>query len=261
MQYDTSKGVMSMLQKIEGIVVRSTDYGESHKVVAIFSREAGKISGVARGAKKPNSRLSAISQLFTYGHFLLQAGRGLGTLQQGEIIAAFKGIKEDIFKTAYTAYIVEMVDKGTQDRQPNPYLFELLLQTLQYIDEGLDPDILTFIFEMKMLPVLGLYPEMGKCAICGSTEGTFSFSMRENGLICHRCMDHDPHSLSLSRQSIRLLRLFYYLDLNRLGSISVKPETKKELKMAIDLYYEEYSGLYLKSKRFLDQLDSLRGKL
>jgi DNA repair protein RecO (recombination protein O) len=249
---------MNMLQKMEGIVIRSTDYGESHKIVAIFTREAGKISGVARGAKKPNSRLSAISQLFIYAHFLMQAGRGLGTLQQGEIISSFKGIKEDIFKTAYTAYIAEMVDKSMPDKEPNPYLFELLLQTFQYIDEGLDPDVLTFIFEMKMLSVLGLYPEMGKCAVCGTTEGKYSFSIKENGLVCHRCAALDPHCLPMSPQSIRLLRLFYYMDVKRLGSISVKPETKKELKTAIDLYYGAYSGLYLKSKRFLDQLDSLR---
>ena len=60
---------------------------------------------------------------------------------------------------------------------------------------------------------------------------------------------------------MKLLRLFYYFDLNRLGKISVKDETKKELKKVIDAYYDEYSGLSLNSKRFLSQLDNLKGKL
>lgn len=250
-----------MLKKIEGIVIRTTDYGESHKVVAIFSREAGKISAMARGAKKTNSRLSAVSQPFTYGYFLIQTGKGLGTLQQGEIISSLRGIKEDIFKTAYATYLVELVDRSTQNNEPNPFLFELLFQSLNYISDDYDPAIITHIFEMKMLHVLGLYPELRQCAVCGNTEGKFGFSIKENGLICHRCMDKDPHHLPLSPGAIKLLRLFYFFDLNRLGKISVKDETKKELKQAIDLYYEEYSGLHLKSKRFLDQMDSLRDKL
>lgn len=250
-----------MLEKIEGIVIRTTDYGESHKITAIYSREAGKISAMARGAKKTNSRLAAVSQLFTYGYFLIQTGRGLGTLQQGEIISPLRGLKEDIFKTAYATYIVEMVDRSTQDNEPNPYLFELLYQSLNYISEDYDPEIITHIFEMKMLHVLGLYPEMKKCTVCGTTEGGFGFSIRENGLICHRCLDKDPHYLPLSQNAIKLLRLFYFFDLNRLGTISVKSETKKELKQAIDMYYEEYSGLFLKSKRFLEQMDSLRDRL
>jgi len=252
---------MDMLKKIEGIVIRTTDYGESHKVVAIFSREAGKISAMARGAKKTNSRLAAVSQPFTYGYFLIQTGKGLGTLQQGDIISSLRGIKEDIFKTAYATYLVEMVDRSSQDNDPNPYLFELLHQSLNYISEDYDPAIITHIFEMKMLQVLGQYPELSKCTMCGNTEGKFAFSIKENGLICHRCLEKDPHYLPLSQNTIKLLRLFYYFDLNRLGKISVKDETKRELKKAIDMYYDEYSGLHLKSKRFLNQMDSLRDKL
>lgn len=250
-----------MLHKFEGIVIRTTDYGESNKVVTIYSREAGKIAGMARGAKRANSRLSAVSQLFTYGYFLIQTGRGLGTLQQGEMIDSLRGIKEDIFKTAYASYIVELLDRSTEDREKNPYLFELLYQTLNYIHQDFDPEIVTNIFEMKMLEVLGFYPEMSGCVHCGSTEANFGFSIRENGLLCHRCFGIDPHHLPLSQKTIRLLRLFYYMDIERLGTISVTDETKRELKKAISMYYDEYSGLYLKSRRFLDQLDSLKDKL
>ncbi|MBS4209078.1 DNA repair protein RecO [Bacillus sp. FJAT-50079] len=250
-----------MLQKYEGIVIRTTDYGESNKIVVIYSREAGKIAGMARGAKKPSSRLASVSQPFTYGYYLIQSGRGLGTLQQAEMVASLRSIREDIFKTAYAAYIVDLLDKGTNEKESNPFLFELLSQTLHYINEGYDPDIVTHIFEMKMLSVFGLYPEMKACVLCGSTEAQFGFSIRENGLICHRCFERDRHFLPLSQHAIKLLRLFYFFDIQRLGSISVKPETKQELKHAIDLYYDEYSGLHLKTKRFLDQMDRLKDKL
>ena len=64
--------------------------------------------------------------------------------------------------------------------------------------------------------------------------------------------------LKISPATIKLLRIFYYFDLNRLGNISVKAETKEELKKVIDTYYDEYSGLYLKSKKFIEQLDQLK---
>lgn len=248
-----------MLQKCEGIIIRTTDYGETNKVVTLYTREWGKIGAMARGAKKPNSRLSGSTQLLTYGYFLVQKGSGMGSLQQAEIISSMKSIREDIFLTAYASYIAELTDKAVEDRKPNPFLFELLYQTLNYLNEGYDPEILMFIYEMKMLNVMGLYPILDQCAVCGSTDGHFSFSIREGGFICHRCLEKDPYHFKLSQAGARLLRLFYHFDLSRLGNISVKKETKDELKRIISAYYEEYSGLSLRSKRFIDSMDSLRG--
>ncbi|MEC2076524.1 DNA repair protein RecO [Metabacillus fastidiosus] len=249
-----------MLQKCEGIVIRSTDYGESNKIITIYTRELGKVGLMARGAKKPKSRLSAITQLLTYGSFLFQKTSGLGSLQQGETILSMRNIKEDIFLTAYASYIAELLDKSTENFEKNPFLFEFFKQTLQLLDEGVDPEILINIFEIKMLSVIGLHPQLDSCAVCGEKDGTFHFSIREGGFICHRCFEKDPYRLQISQNTVKLLRLFYHFDLNRLGQISVKEETKLELKNVIDAYYEEYSGLHLKSKRFLTQIDNLKGK-
>ncbi|MGG3471251.1 DNA repair protein RecO [Neobacillus pocheonensis] len=250
-----------MLQKCEGIVIRTTDYGETNKIVTIYTREWGKVGVMARGAKKPNSRLSSITQLFTHGYFLIQKGSGLGSMQQGEMISSMRSIGEDIFLTAYASYIVELTDKCTEEKKPNPFHFELLFQTLNYMNEGYDPDILMNIYEMKMLNVMGLYPVLNQCSVCGNTDGHFSFSIREGGFICHRCLGKDPYHLKLSPAAVKLLRLFYYFDLSRLGNISVKEETKTELKNAITAYYEEYSGLQLKSKKFLNSMAQFRNLL
>lgn len=251
----------NLLQKVEGIVIRTNDYGETNKIVTIFTRELGKIGVMARGAKKPSSRLSSISQLFTYGYFLVQTGKGLGTLQQGESISSMKHIKSDIIVTAYASFVVELMDKGVDEKNSNPYLFELLYQTLNYMNEGMDVEILTMIFELKMLQVIGLYPHLSSCVSCGQTEGVFSFSVQEGGFLCQDCSGKDRNRQQISPATVRLLRLFYTFDLNRLGNISVKDETKVELKTVITRFYEEYSGLMLKSKRFLTQLDTFKNPL
>jgi DNA repair protein RecO (recombination protein O) len=250
-----------MLQKCEGIVIRTTDYGETNKIVTLYTREWGKVGAMARGAKKPNSRLSSITQLFTHGYFLINRGSGLGSMQQGETATSLRSIGEDIFLTAYASYIVELTDKCTEEKKPNPYHFELLYQTLNYLNEGYDPDILMNIYEMKMLNMLGLNPILNQCSICGNTDGLFSFSIREGGFICHRCLDKDPYHYKLSPSAVKLIRLFYYFDLSRLGNISVKAETKAELKNVITSYYEEYSGLHLKTKKFLNSMDKFRNLL
>jgi len=246
-----------LLKKIEGIVIKTTDYGEANKILTIYSREMGKVGAVARGAKKPKNRFVSLSQPFTYGFFVCYFGSGLGTLQQGESIEHFRHIKEDLVLTSYASFVAELLDKGTEERVRNPFLFELFLQTLRYFNDGYDPDIIKNIFEVKMLPVLGLKPNFTGCTLCGQLTGPFVFSVKEGGFLCQLCSHHDPHHLSVSQATIKLLRLFSLIDITKIGSINVKEKTKKELELCISTYYEEYSGIYLKTKRFLKQLADL----
>ncbi|MCP8967161.1 DNA repair protein RecO [Ectobacillus ponti] len=247
-----------MFQKIEGVVIRTTDYGETNKIVTFYTRELGKISAMARGAKKPKSRLASITQPFTHGYFLVQMGSGLGTLQQGEMLSSMREIREDLFVTAYASFVIELTDKATEDKKRNPFLFELLLQTLQYMNEEVDPEILALLYQTKMLPVLGLHPAWDACAICRQSDDFAAFSVREGGFLCKAHAAQDPYSFPISEAAAKLLRLFYHFDLNRLGNVSVKPETKRQMRKILNAYYDEYGGIYLKSRRFIDQLDKLQ---
>ncbi|WP_088102508.1 DNA repair protein RecO [Halalkalibacter urbisdiaboli] len=246
-----------MLQRVEGIVIRTTDYGESNKIVTIYSKELGKVGVMARGSKKPKSRLTAISQLFIYGTFLYQKSTGLGTLNQGEIIDSFREVRNDLFRASYATYVVELTDKLTEERQRHPKIFEWLKNTLHYLNEGMDPDVLLRIFEMKMMSVAGISPQLDACISCGTTDLPVAFSIRHAGFLCNHCVHRDERALKISAHTARLLRLFYYIDLERLGQISLKQETKLELKSVISSYYDEYSGVTLKSKRFLEQLERM----
>ncbi|EUJ43045.1 DNA repair protein RecO [Listeria riparia] len=242
------------MEKCEGIVIRTTSYRESDKIIVIYTREYGKIGLVARGAKKTKSRLAAVTQLFTNGVFTFYPNRGLGTLQQGEALTSFSSIQTDIFLTAYATYACELLDKSTEEQQASTGLYDLFYQILHHIDEGYEPQVLTQIFEMKMLSVLGLYPTMDRCAICGHVDGPFDFSAYANGLVCYRCFEKDKYRMHLPENVVKLLRLFYIFQLDRLGNIDVKQETKEQVQRAIDTYYEQYSGLYLKSKKFLNNM-------
>ncbi len=243
-----------MIEKTEGIVIRTLNYGETNKIITIFTRRYGKIGLMARGAKKTKSKLSSSSQLFFYGHFLYQQGKGLGVLHQGEAIDSFRSMKADIISMAYAAYLVEFTDKITDDRSPSPLLYDTLLQTMKGINDGISPEILALIFNVKMLPLAGIAANLDSCIHCGTREGPFSFSMTGGGYLCRQCKSVDPYSVPLSKQVSKLLTLFKHVPLERVGTVSIKRENIKHMKNVIDSYYQQNAGLQLKSKRFLDQM-------
>lgn len=246
-----------MIAKCEGIVVRTTDYGESAKIVTIFSKELGKVTLMAHGAKKFKSKLSGVTQLFHFGHYLFHAGRGMGTLQQGETLVNFRNIQTDIVATAYATYFVELVDRTTDDGEKNKSLFDLLENALRFVDEGYEAECIKYIFELKMLIKFGVEPYLDGCVCCKCTSGNFKFSLEEGGFICQNCAPRDEYAIAVTPRSAKILRAFYHLDFARLGQIDLSAETKKEIKSIIDLYYERNVGINFKSKRFLSQLDSM----
>lgn len=246
-----------MLKKTEAIVIRSTNYGEKTKILTLFSREYGKFGLMAKGARSPKSRLAAVSQLFTYAHYVFYGRSGMPVLNQGDIIESFRDIGQDLTKTSYAAYIVELLDKLTPEFETNPFLFEGLYQTLNAVSEGKDPEILTRIFEIKMLQASGLRPQLDVCTQCKRTEGPFLFSVGEGGLLCESCRHQDPYAFAVSEAAAKLLRVFQHVAIERLGDIQVKKETKDQLKTVMYRFFDEYTGYRFKSRRFLDQLENM----
>ena len=248
-----------MLVKWEGIVIRSVDYGESSKVVTLFTRENGKLGLMARGSKKTKSRLAAVSQLFSHGYYLCKAGPGTGMpdLSQGDNVNPFRELRQSLNTTAYAAYIAELLDRLTHEREPNPFLFQLLLQTFRHLDEGRDPEILCRIFETKMLMVAGISPQLSACVNCGAQREPYAISVTQGGLLCPVCLPSDPYSIAVTPSTWKLLRLFQVFDLERLGDIEVKPATRNQLKHVIRSFMDEHLDIRLKSRAFLEQLERM----
>lgn len=247
--------MVNLLQKWEGIVLRTMPYGESNKIVTIYTQEAGKITAMARGAKKPRSKLAAITQPFTYGSFLVRQGRGMGTLSQGEQIESMRFLRENLEATAYASYIVEMIDRMTEQNERVSGVYNLLLESLQAINEQYDPEAIALFVEWKMLPVGGIYPILHECASCHATEGEFAFSFKEIGFICHRCFSVDRSAVKITPTQLKLIRTFYTVPIHKVGNLTLKKETKMFIKRIVRTVYDEQLGIWFKSRSFLDQLE------
>lgn len=247
-----------MLEKIEGIIIKTIDYGETNKIITIFSKNMGKFTALARGAKKPRSRMAAVAQPFILGQFFVYVNRGLSTIQQGEIIDSFRGLREDIVKTAYTAYITELTEKLLDEKSPDPFLYEQLYETMKWIAKEEDSEIPIMMYELKMFAKGGFAPIFSQCVHCGSKVDAAAFSIPEGGLLCSRCRQIDPETIQLSNIQIKMFQLFQNVGLEQIGDISVKTENRRLFRQLIDAYYDRYGGFYLKSKRFLKQLDKFQ---
>lgn len=246
-----------MFEKLEGIIIRTQDYGETHKIVTLFSKRLGKLAVIARGAKKPKSRMAAVSQAFIHGEYLIQLGRGMGVMQQGEVIMSHRKIREDIVKTAYVSYLAELTDKLIDEKKPNAFIFEQLEASIAGIEEDKDPDVILMMYEMKLYALQGFQPILDHCIHCGRTEDLVCFSIHQGGTLCNRCVSQDQYAVKLSPQQLKLLRMFSTVGLERVQNISVKLENKVVLKQLLADYLDQHGGIFLKSRKFLAQLNQL----
>lgn len=246
-----------MLEKVEGIVIKTLDYGETHKIITIFSKKHGKISALARGAKKTRSRMAAVTQPFICGEFFIYPSKGLSTMQQGEVMDSLRAIREDIMKTAYAAYVTELTDKLLDKNDADVFIYDQLFQTLSWIAEKEDSSIPIMMYELKLYRKGGFAPTLDCCVQCGKKQFPYHFSVSEGGFLCESCKGIDEFAVFLPDTLSKWLYVFLHVGLERIGTISMKEENRVILRKLMDAYYEQYGGFFLKSKKFLKQMERL----
>jgi len=245
-----------MLHRVEGIVIRSMDYGESNKIITLFTRDAGKVGVMVRGAKKMNSRHSAITQLFTYGEFVyFKTGSQMGSLNHADIISSHHRLRADLILTAYSAYMAEMVDRILIDNEPNPFIYEQLKAALDGIEDGKDAQMITHLFEMKMLIQAGYEPNFDECSSCGIDTNHPRLNIQLGGLLCPDCAIKNSEAIEITDSLLKLLRLLARVDLNRLGKIEVKPESKLLLKQVMRAFLDTHVNIQWRSQHVMDQME------
>ena len=169
-----------------------------------------------------------------------------------DIINPFKSIIKDINKISYAVYILELSEQVV--KQTNQNIFDLMLSGLIKINEGYDPLIIMNIIELKYLDYLGVMPVLDRCSVCGSTNNIVTLSSDKGGYVCKNCYSTEK---IISEKAIKLIRLFYYVDISKISKLEIGDVSKKEINDFLDMYYDRYTGLYLRSKTFLKNLEKV----
>ena len=240
-----------MIQKVEGIIISETPYGETSKIINVLTKEYGVIGIIAKGVKSLKSPLRTKTLKFTYGFFHIYYKQDkLSTLTDVDIIDNLRNIKEDMELISYLTYITDLTYQVTKQNN-DPEIFTLYKNVVLKLNEKMDPLILTNIIELKYLDFLGVGLSLDSCIKCGNKKNIVTLDPDEGGYICKDCYTNEK---ILSPISIKLIRMYYLIDIPSITKISIKKENASEINYFLDKYYERYTGLYLKSKEFLNKI-------
>ncbi len=235
---------------VDGIVVSSTPFKENSKIINILTKEYGLIGCVSKGCKKLKSKLRLPSENFAYGTFhLYYKDGGLSTLIDGDIKNYFLNIKNDIIKVSYLSYLCELSHYVFKESESDE-IFPLLEAALLKIEDGFDPKIITNIIELQYLKYLGISLNLDECVKCGSTK-VVTLSINKGGYICANCRTNEP---IIDEKVLKLLRLYNYVDISKITNLDIDKNVSDEINRIIEEYYDEYSGVYIKSKKMLKDL-------
>lgn len=229
--------------KTKGIVIKEVNIGEADKIVTIFARNQGKISALAKGARRPKSKLVACTQFLCYSDFVLFKGKDMFTVNSCEVIEPFYEIRNNLVNLTYSAHIVDVINDIIQENQPATKVLQLFLNTLYMLTKTeKSPELITRIFEIRLLSILGYAPYVRGCMICGREElNNISFSFKKCGFICgdNGCVSNDAYALKISPGTAKALYHIVYAKMQDLFSFSVSEEVLNELAKISRRYLRE----------------------
>lgn len=240
-----------MLQSVEGVILNEKDYGETSKILNVITRDYGIIGVMSKGCKTMKSPLRSVSLKLTYGYFNIYYKQDkLSTLVSVDVIDSFRTIKTDIDKISYASFLLELTEQVVKQNN-DMNIYDIFIEGLTKINQGFDPLVIVNILELKYLDYLGVMPIIDSCAICGSINSITTISSNKGGYLCKNC--HTNEAI-VSEKTIKLIRMFYYVDVSKISKLDISEVAKKEINDFLNNYYDQYTGLYLKSKSFINNL-------
>ncbi len=241
-----------------GISLIVHKYRGTGRVVAFFTRERGKVEAVARGVGKPGSRLASLVEPLTLSRLFLAKGRELDYLTEGEVLNPFYGLRSNLRRFGYASYIAELTARATEPDLPMPQLFQTLCASLEALEGGATPDVVTWSFALQLLAQLGVGPVLEQCANCGqSLTGQIHYNPPAGGLICGDCAAAGALAgCAVSGVTAGLLRCMATFPIDRLVRLSCPPVNCQEISQLVRRHIEYHLGFVPRSQRFIEAIET-----
>ena len=243
-----------MLESVEGVILKITPYGETSKIINVFTKEYGIIGIICKGALSIKSKYRSTTEKLTYGTFNIYYKKDkLSILNTVDIINPLKKIKGDILLISYASYISDLIYQVLKQAKDSK-IYDDFINALIKIEEGLDPVVITNILEVKLLDYLGVGLNLTSCIMCGNKKEIVTLSSEKGGLVCKNCYT-DERIIPISY--VKVLNMYYLVDIKSISKLSIDKNIINEINRFITSYYDDYTGLYLKSKDFLKTIQKL----
>jgi len=229
----------------EGFVLKRMDYKESSKIVFLYTA-AGKTSFLVHGANKLQSPFLAKTEVLNKLRVTTE-GRGLKIAKDIDTLEIFPAIKQDLVKYTYCLHVLETVYFLAESDIDHAKLYGFLDKIFPKIATETDYVPYIYMFETKLLYLLGLQPELKQCIVCRK-ENLSGFSVSEGGVVCG---DHLPSEKPYSLKTVLAFSRLYHYDLEKPSALLFDLETVKDLRLLLDDYYHYHLNLETKSRSIL----------
>ncbi len=202
---------MSM-EKAEAIVIRLADFSESSRVITLFSREFGKLSALAKGAKRLKGPFDAALDLLSRCRivFIRKSSGSLDLLTEARLVTRFRPASKSLTSLYGGYYVADLLCRLTEDHDPSPGLFDLAIHTLSLLaDEHADSSVAVVQFEVRLLQCIGVLANLFECGSCGKPidpRDQVAHWVSQGGVICGSCRRPEFARKPISGASVELLR-------------------------------------------------------
>jgi len=242
--------------RTEAVVLRRQDLGEADRILTLYTPRHGKVRAVAKGTRRPQSRLAGHLELFTRSTLLIAQGRDLDIITQAQTLDAFRGLRDDLLRLTCAGYVGEVLDRLTPEREENEPLFGLLVVTLGRLASQPHPERAVRLFEMQALCLLGHRPQLVRCAECQHLlEPVPSFySPPAGGVLCPACGRRTPGARPLSLGAFKLLRLLQRNDYALLQRLRLSAALLDEVEELLRAQIESVAERTLRVPRLLQDV-------
>jgi DNA repair protein RecO (recombination protein O) len=240
----------------EAIIIKKVKLGEADRILTLYTPHLGKIQAVAKGVRRPRSKMSGHLELLTHSLVSLARGKNIDTITGSQTINSFLPVKSDLKLTSCALYATELVNQFTAENIENQPLFQLLLETMHRLCHGGDNELVLRYFELHLLNEVGYRPQLQQCVSCHAIlkAVTNSFCPSAGGILCPGCRQDQPQSYPLSVNAQKVLLLLQDNDYTVASGLKIDPGLSRQLEMVMRNYLRYLLEREIKSAAWLDTL-------
>jgi DNA repair protein RecO (recombination protein O) len=240
-----------MLTKTEAVVLKSMKYGDTSKIVTFYTRQFGKLKGIAKGARKANNKFGSGLEPFSRVSLVIykKENRDLHLISQCDCIESYRKLHDNLERISAGLAVLELVDTLTHGEEENEPLFSLLVGTLSALNgAGRNFQSLQRAFQLKCAVIFGFAPSLEVCASCGRQLGSeeplshVGFQLSDGAIICSHCKrggkgGNLATQMTISAPALRVLQRFLSAPTERIPAVSYNDQIGNELDEALRLYF------------------------
>ncbi|MFD3157577.1 DNA repair protein RecO [Haloimpatiens sp. FM7330] len=217
------------IYKTKAIVLKTQDLKENDKLVWLFTEKMGKITAVAKGAKKNRSKFISSTLPFCFGEFVIYRGKSMYTINEVQVIDSFQQFLNNLETLTYTSYLNELIDISMVEQESNRELFKTLVIAYYFIKNNVgDIEILTRAFEVKLLKYTGYELNLDRCCICRKKIDVSNYiNFQYYGGVCKECSK--SNGIYIRYTAYNVLKNLIKFPLEKCYRINIDAEVKKEI--------------------------------